>query len=72
MAPINRSLTFNIEKIWRMFSGLMECLHQEVNADRPNNRIKTSIVCPYFVNTSALYTKAWNIRSVLADRIIFV
>ncbi|KAL6955779.1 all-trans-retinol dehydrogenase (NAD(+)) [Sarracenia purpurea var. burkii] len=41
--------------------GLMESLHYELE-EIPNNRVKTSVICPYFVNTSALYQKSWNLR----------
>lgn len=41
--------------------GLMDSLHQELK-EIPNNKVRTSVVCPYFVNTSAHYSKLWDIR----------
>ncbi|XP_065210688.1 short-chain dehydrogenase/reductase family 16C member 6-like [Planococcus citri] len=41
--------------------GLMESLHYELE-EIPNNRVKTSVICPYFINTSAFYNKMWHIR----------
>ncbi|KAL1450699.1 hypothetical protein WDU94_003032 [Cyamophila willieti] len=42
-------------------TGLMESLREELRLN-PKNKIKTSVVCPYFVNTSAEYVNNWTCR----------
>lgn len=42
-------------------NGLMESLYEELRKI-PDHKVKISCACPYFVNTSATYTKAWKIR----------
>uniref|UniRef100_A0A8D9A2W9 Short-chain dehydrogenase/reductase 3 n=1 Tax=Cacopsylla melanoneura TaxID=428564 RepID=A0A8D9A2W9_9HEMI len=42
-------------------TGLMESLRDELRLN-PKNKIKTSVVCPYFVNTSAEYVNNWTCR----------
>ncbi|KAG8297351.1 hypothetical protein J6590_037583 [Homalodisca vitripennis] len=41
--------------------GFMEAVRAELES-KANNNVKTTTVCPYFVNTSALYVDHWDLR----------
>lgn len=48
-----------------LFAGFMEVVRAEL-ALVENNKVKTTTVYPYFINTSALYVDHWKLRWVIS------